>query len=110
MVWAGSATQGLLRVKDGQVAAVTRSQGLFDNTVEGVLEDGRGRLWMSCNKGIFSVAKAELHAVADGRAPRVESVAYDASDGMRSRECSYGSSWKDVRRPALVPDHPRAWP
>jgi ligand-binding sensor domain-containing protein/signal transduction histidine kinase len=94
VVWAGSATGGLYRWKDGRADAITRREGLFDNNVAGILEDDRGRLWMSCNKGIYSVAKQELHDVADGRAARVHPVAYDTWDGMKSSECSYGSSWK----------------
>src|SRR6185503_13613113 len=85
-------TRGVLRWKDGRAASIGRRQGLFDNLVAGILEDGHGNLWMSCNKGLFSVSKRQLDDVADGRAQSVVSTAYDTADGMKSRECSYGSS------------------
>jgi ligand-binding sensor domain-containing protein/signal transduction histidine kinase len=94
VVWAGTPRDGLYRWKDGRATAFTARQGLFDNLVAGILEDGRGNLWMSCNKGIFSVSKRQLNDVADGRIQRVVSVPYDTADGMKSRECGYGSSWK----------------
>jgi signal transduction histidine kinase len=94
VVWAGTTRDGLYRWKDGRATAFTARQGLFDNLVAGILEDGRGNLWMSCNKGIFSVSKRQLHDVAEGRTPRVVSVAYDTADGMKSREGGYGSKWK----------------
>src|SRR5207245_619859 len=55
------------------------------------LEDGRGRLWMSCNKGIFSVSLSDLEDFAAGRRDFVRSVAYGRSDGMRSAEANGGS-------------------
>jgi ligand-binding sensor domain-containing protein/signal transduction histidine kinase len=94
VVWAGTTTDGLYRYKDGRPTAFTVRQGLFDNRVSGILEDAHGNLWMSCNKGIFSVSKRQLADVAEGRMPTVVSVPYDTADGMRSRECGYGSSWK----------------
>jgi class 3 adenylate cyclase len=63
---------------------------LFDNTVYWILDDGQGRLWMTCNKGVFSVTKRELDDVADGRTERLHPVAYGMDDGMRSRECNGG--------------------
>jgi hypothetical protein len=58
--------------------------------------DDQGRLWMSSNKGIFHVPKAELEDVADGRKTSVHSTLYGEMDGMRSRECNGGSpaGWK----------------
>jgi ligand-binding sensor domain-containing protein len=94
VVWAGTAIDGMYRWKDGRASAITRREGLFDNAVAGIVEDGDGNLWMSCNKGIFTVGKRQLHDVADGRAPRVTPVVYDTRDGMRSSECTYGSILK----------------
>jgi ligand-binding sensor domain-containing protein len=90
VVWAGTAVNGLYRWKDGKASAITRRQGLFYNQMAGIVEDGDGNLWMSCDKGIFRVPKQELHDVADGRAARVAPVVYDTWDGMRSSECSSG--------------------
>src|SRR5205085_8798172 len=64
----------------------TTQQGLFDNVVNDVLEDNHGNLWISCNRGIYRVSKAQLNAVADDTARTVEYVSYGVSDGMLSSE------------------------
>jgi ligand-binding sensor domain-containing protein/signal transduction histidine kinase len=96
VVWAGTAADGLHRYKDGRASAITRRQGLFDNVVHAIAEDGQGRLWMSCNKGIFSVSKQQLHDAAEGRIARVVSTSYDRWDGMKSSECNQYRPWKDA--------------
>ncbi len=89
-VWAGTSGGGLNRVRDGKAASVTTREGLFDDLVQVILDDGRGSLWMTCNKGVFRVSRADLEAVADGRAPSLRSVAFGTSDGMRSASAAGG--------------------
>jgi GGDEF domain-containing protein len=43
---------------------------------------------MSCNKGIFRIAKAELDAFDRGERRVLQCVAYGTRDGMRNRECN----------------------
>lgn len=52
---------------------------------------------MSCNKGVFRVAKQELADFARGEVSAITSVSYGTVDGMRSIECMGGSQpagWK----------------
>jgi ligand-binding sensor domain-containing protein/signal transduction histidine kinase len=96
-LWAGTYNLGLHRVHQGQHFAFKVEHGLFNELVFHVLEDGQGFLWMSCNKGIFSVSKAELTAVAQGRAERVRSTVYGKREGMRVTEANGSSqpgAWK----------------
>ncbi|HYL98739.1 MAG TPA: histidine kinase, partial [Blastocatellia bacterium] len=64
--------------------------GLFDNTIFQILEDRAGSLWMSCNRGVFNVSKAQLNRFADKQIDRVSSDAYGTADGMKSHECNGG--------------------
>ncbi len=89
-VWAGTAGAGLLRLRDGRIRSVTKRQGLWHDTVLGILEDGAGNLWMASPQGIFRAPKRQLHAAADGAASRVVCVHYGIDDGMRSLECLPG--------------------
>jgi signal transduction histidine kinase len=89
-VWAGTSGGGLNRVREGKIASVTTREGLFNDLVQVILDDGRGSLWMTSNKGVFRVARAELEAVADGRAATLRSVAFGTSDGMRSASAAGG--------------------
>ena len=96
-IWVGTLGGGLNRFKKGRWTAVTTREGLFDDSVFAILEDDDGFLWMSCNKGIFRVARSQIDRLADGGLPRVTSIGYGRNDGMASRECNGGTqpvAWK----------------
>ena len=90
-LWIGTYGGGLARLRDGKIRSITSAHGLLSDALYSVVEDSAGQIWMSCNKGIFRVARKDLDAVADGRAPRLSIVAFDEADGMRSRECNGGN-------------------
>jgi ligand-binding sensor domain-containing protein/signal transduction histidine kinase len=90
-LWIGTWGSGLIRWRHGVAEHFTAADGLHDDRVHQVVEDGNGQLWISSNRGIFRVAKANLEAFAAGRVAKLTSVAYDESYGMRSRECNGGS-------------------
>jgi signal transduction histidine kinase len=54
--------------------------------VNQILEDDLGHFWIGCNRGIYRVRRADLNAVADGRASTVQCVVYGEADGMLSSE------------------------
>lgn len=96
-IWVGTAGGGLSRFKDGRWNTITTREGLFDDSVFAILEDDQGFLWMSCNKGIFRVARQQLDDLANGLQRTVRSIAYGRADGMRNRECNGGTqpvAWK----------------
>ncbi len=86
-LWVGT-SNGLFRWKNGRFARLSRAHGLFDDVILEVLPDGKGNLWMTCNKGIFRVARQELEAAAEGRLERVTSHVYGTEDGLRANECN----------------------
>ncbi|MCM3878396.1 MAG: hypothetical protein NEA02_18505 [Thermoanaerobaculia bacterium] len=96
-LWIGTSGGGLLRMREGRVSPVTARQGLYDDVVFAILDDGAGNLWMSCNRGIFRVARQELEEFFAGKRAAVTSAAYGESDGMKSAECNGGfqpSGWR----------------
>ncbi len=86
-LWIGT-DEGLYRWRAGRFTRYTRAEGLFDDRIFSILPDGRGYLWMSCNKGIFRVSQQELEELAEGRRERVTSAIYGTDDGMRAEECN----------------------
>jgi ligand-binding sensor domain-containing protein/signal transduction histidine kinase len=86
-LWIGT-DEGLYHWKNGRFTRFSHLEGLFDDRIFQILPDGRGNLWMSCNKGIFRVAQAELEAVTEGQRTHVTSHVYGQDDGMRSEECN----------------------
>lgn len=83
-LWIGT-EHGLVRWRDGRFSSSTTAHGLFDDLLNGILEDD-GHLWLSCDRGIFRVRKADLDRVADGSARTVECVVLDEDDGMLDAE------------------------
>ena len=118
-LWVGTYGRGLMRLEGGEVAVFTTRDGLHDDGAWAVLEDDAGRLWISCDRGVFRVSKAALDAVADGRAARVWSVVYGTADGLRSAEANGaakpsgwrsadGRMWFATQRGVVVVDPARA--
>jgi ligand-binding sensor domain-containing protein len=87
-MWVGTEGAGLWRLRNGRWFAFTAKNGMFDDVVWRLLDDGRGRYWMSSNHGIWSVSHQELEEHAAGARATVESVVYGEGDGMRDRECN----------------------
>jgi len=73
---------------DGEVLALDVSNGLSDNTVYGILDDGNGLLYLSTNRGVNVVDLS-------GDEPAVRHMGY--GDGMASDECNQGVSFLDSR-------------
>lgn len=97
-LWIGTYGGGLNRLRAGKFTPITREDGLADNVISSILEDARGNLWMSGNRGIFRVAKRQLHDFADRKLRHVHSVLYGAGDGLVNAETNGGfqpAAWKD---------------
>ncbi|HLE56237.1 MAG TPA: two-component regulator propeller domain-containing protein, partial [Rhodothermia bacterium] len=94
--WIGTYGGGLNRIKDGRITPITSKDGLYDDVVFSILEDDKGYLWMTSNRGVFRVSKKELDDFADKRIPVVHSVSYGVADGMKKNECNGGSpaAWR----------------
>ncbi len=98
-LWIGTYGGGLNRLRGGRLTAYTSAQGLFDDAIFSILDDGAGSLWMSCNKGIFKVARKDLEALDRGELTSLRPTAYGVEDGMRNRECNganHPSGWRDA--------------
>ena len=107
-LWIGTEGMGLARLdprdwgpgKTGsRIISIRQKDGLFDNGIHQILDDGLGSLWMSTNRGIFQVKRDELNAFAAGRIKRVRSTSYDERDGLRNREANGGSQPAGTRTP-----------
>lgn len=97
VLWFGLREGGLYRLEDGRLTRYTTVEGLFNDTIQQILEDDAGNLWMTTNLGLFYVAREELNAFARGEVERITSVAFDRSDGLKSREFMGGfqpAGWK----------------
>ena len=90
VLWLGTAGDGLLSIDHGNVSRYTVRDGLFDDSIYAVLSDDRGRLWMACSKGIFSIDRAQLRRYRRGSSSKLTSTPYSPTDGLRTIECKPG--------------------
>lgn len=95
-LWLATYGGGLFRLRDGRLNAITKKDGLPNDVLVGVLDDGRGNLWVSSNQNIFRLSLNELNDFADGKVSSVSPVSYGVDEGMRTSECNGGSPaiWK----------------
>lgn len=81
-LWLALYGGGLVRFRDGRARAWTTAQGLSDNACSGLADDGRGALWVLCNRGVAVVSRAELEAVESGRQPHLTPLLLGQESGI----------------------------
>jgi signal transduction histidine kinase/CheY-like chemotaxis protein/streptogramin lyase len=75
------------RIRGHTAVPFDRPNGLPSDKAFAILDDGRGTLWMTSNKGLRAAAIADLDAFADGQLSVLPSRLFGAADGMVSAEC-----------------------
>jgi ligand-binding sensor domain-containing protein/signal transduction histidine kinase len=91
VIWLGT-TNGLAVWRDGRVTSLAGSGRVLGETVMQVLEDEQHRMWLTSNKGLTSVPRATLDALARGQSIASDIHTYDVSDGLRSAEFDGGNT------------------
>jgi ligand-binding sensor domain-containing protein/signal transduction histidine kinase len=90
-VWAGSVSEGLFEFKDGKLMTINASSGLSDNSVESLLVDRDGNLWVGTEAGLNLLRQKNLFAF-----DQKQGLGYGAVDGLA--EIAPGVVW--VGKPA----------
>ena len=90
-LWIGTFRRGLHRLRQGRWTVFRQQDGLFEDTVYSILDDGRGSFWMSSHRGIQQVRRADLEAFGAGRIRRVPTAHFGQGDGMAAADCSGGT-------------------
>jgi len=85
VIWAGL-SEGLARIKGREVRSWRQEDGLFDNFIRTVISDDQGRLWVHSSQGIFSVRKESLDRAGGNTTRKVDCVAYDGMDAVKTIE------------------------
>lgn len=90
-VWIGTLGGGLLRFEAGNFTRYTTREGLPNEHISQILEDGCGQLWLGTRGGIVRVNKKMLNWFARGEMRSVPFVTYGKFDGLPTAECAGGS-------------------
>ncbi len=86
-LWMARFGFGLSRLKDGHFTHYTPAQGLPTSTINGILDDGRGFLWMTSKQGVYRIALAELDTFAGQKTAEVHWERFTQKDGLPSAGC-----------------------
>ena len=89
-VWIGTRGSGLIYWKGDKVQKFTTKLGLLSNSIYQLLDDRKGRLWMSSPAGIFSAELARLYSLDEGRSGPVSVLPYGTAEGLQSSQMNGG--------------------
>ncbi len=103
-LWIGTYTLGLYRWRNGKFTHYGHAEGLPDERIFSILEDGNSNLWLTCRKGILRIAKSNFEDYDRHFVREIPVVIYENLDGLRSSEINYGS-----RPPAMRTRDGRFW-
>ncbi len=81
-LWIGYGGDGVGRYKNGNLTMVTTAQGLADNYISQLIEDGDESLWIIGNKGLFQVGISDFDTLGDDTRNRVRSRVFRESEGL----------------------------
>lgn len=88
ILWLGTFGDGLLKfnIQKNNFEIYTTKDGLPDNTIYAILQDGNGNLWLSTNRGIsnYDISKNRF-------------INYDRSDGLLNMEFNRTACYKDKK-------------
>ncbi len=98
VVWLGT-TDGLALWRDGKIISLMRFGGPLRETILQVLEDDSHQMWITTNKGLMSVPRAALDALAAGQSIQPDFRVYGVSDGLRTAEFDGGNTSAGCRTP-----------
>jgi signal transduction histidine kinase/ligand-binding sensor domain-containing protein/CheY-like chemotaxis protein/HPt (histidine-containing phosphotransfer) domain-containing protein len=89
-IWLGSA-DGFSLWRDGKIVSFAQYGALHESIFK-ILEDDSQRFWMTTDKGIVTVPRADLEAVARGEKIIPAVHVYGIADGLRSDEFDGGNT------------------
>ncbi|PXV60301.1 Signal transduction histidine kinase [Dyella jiangningensis] len=98
----GATGKGLIAFKDGALRVLTIKDGLPCDTVNGLVDDEDGSLWLAMACGLAKLQLADVESALRDSAHAVNVTVLDALDGMRSGQAPF------QRKVARAPDG-RLW-
>ena len=82
-MWFGTSL-GLMRWRDGRLDRYAARAGMVGDAVFAVFDDTAGDFWVSSNRGIARIARADIEAMDAGRT--IEPTWFGKADGMLSQQ------------------------
>jgi len=105
-LWIASSDLGLIRFKNGKFTPLKNTEALNNQTIYRIVEDHRENLWLSSNKGIFSISRRRLNWFMEGRGSFLDWRHYQEDDGLETSVCSGGfqpAGWLTANNNLWIP-------
>ena len=121
-VWVGVAAEhGLVRIRQGRVQVVPIAPHAGAGPVFGIVQDGHGALWLSSERGVTRILRADLTNLIEGKPLHDTPIGYDVEEGMTVAECTAsfapslavdvrGDIWAPTIAGAVLITPPERWP
>lgn len=103
-LWMSTHNSGIYIYIDGDIIKLSIKNGLFDDNIHSIIEDKMKNFWFTTNKGVFTIRSKEIESFLAGDRTKINSVVFNESDGMPSRECNGG-----VKPSTLITDEGNIW-
>jgi len=87
-LWFGTFGNGIFRWSHGKLKQFTMTDGLPDNGILGLKEDGQGNLWMSSRNGIFGCSRQQLNNHVRNQTTPLVCMQLGLDEGLADRECT----------------------
>jgi ligand-binding sensor domain-containing protein/signal transduction histidine kinase len=83
-IWIATEGDGLVRWKNGVEAVYTSREGMVDDVLFTVLDDGRGSLWVNSARGISRILKSEFGKFDRHETASLNCLTFGRADGLLS--------------------------
>ena len=93
-LWIGTKANGLSLYKDAHFTSIHATE--LPQSIDSILGDNNGNLWLSSNHGVTRVAQSQLLACASSTNCEIHANTYGRADGMPTEETSsigHPSAW-----------------
>ena len=87
-LWMARFGFGLSRLSNGKVTHFTEAEGLPSSTINGILADSRGSLWMTSKQGVYRISVEDFKRFAAGESFGVRWQHFTEEDGLPSNQCN----------------------
>ena len=83
-LWIGTMSRGLFRLRNGNFSHLSVSNGLPNATINSIIEDQDGDLWIGTGRGLLRLKPEERDAAMSGE--KITPLVLGRSDGLRNEE------------------------
>lgn len=83
-IWAGLESGELVRLSEQAIEVANRGGVLFNDSPTTILQDDRGRVWISGKRGIYRLDQEDLDRDLEGLEPKASTIVFGRTEGLRS--------------------------